>query len=62
MELLAETGTIVANGEPAHPDRNAGTVSVAAWDDGSLTARAGHSGVGDSVGVMAAVGMKQRKV
>lgn len=46
MELLAETGTIVANGEPAHRERNSGTVSVAVRDDGSLTARAGHSGGG----------------
>lgn len=36
MQQLAETGTSVANGEPAHRERNAGTVSVAAWDDGSL--------------------------
>lgn len=59
---LAGTGTSVANGEPAHRERNVGTVSVAAWDDASLQCVQDSSGLGDSGGTMATVGMKQRKV
>lgn len=65
LKLLAGTGTGVANGEPAHRERNAGTVSVAAWDDGSLQCGLGSSGGGgggqDPGGMMATVGGETKK-